>query len=290
MYFCYEHHHALCCFLSDKILISSSTFVSMNIIIPTDFSENSFKAIEYVFANFKSDRLKVTLLHSIGELGFRKAFGGLGVLYNLDKSKTQKNMDRLVQKITKKWGVAPSYHIREENIQDCINELFAKEHNLIVMSSKGENDAPLRLVGSVTKALLHVSEIPILLIPNNKINEVTKITIASDQCKEENHVFIRELYNSLIINDGKVNYLTVVNKDSCKVVNKSVNFEGRHITVERVENNSVVQGINNYLENNKTDILVLFRSKKSKLQFLLGNSVTKEMSSLAKIPLCIIPE
>ena len=261
----------------------------MNILIPTDFSDYSKHAINYVYNNFKKESIDIRLIHTI-----REPHSTSGVLIRLDQLMKQdaiNEMEALVSRIEEVYGERPEYFIKYGHLSDWVKQFAdSLEIDLIVMGTKGSSNMASKIMGSVTEAMIRTAKVPVLAIPEAENKEPVHIVmIATARESLPNADFIERFEKSLNPANLHLDVLRVVPPNSDDKVPKSVEFRGNKMGMKIVESNSVVEGINTYLKSNRVDILGMFHSHKSRLDYLFNRSVTRSICKDCKVPLLAIP-
>lgn len=264
----------------------------LNILVPTDFSDNSFRALSYVYHHFALDKIKVTVMHTIEE-PHSTAF-------------VMKNMDRLMQKDADRGmgGFLKTFEKYFPNIEkpksvivkgyfnDWVNEYAdSQDIDLIVMGSKGiSNDGGL-FFGSVTQSVIRLAKIPVLAVPNKDIEKpVSLISIATPLTTLPHEDFLSLFTNSITPNQPELEIIRVVNEDSKdKFKDNEMTFNGAMIPERYVENDFIVEGLMEYLEKSSTDIVGIFNKTTSGMDYLFGMSSTRNLMSVTTLPLLAMP-
>ncbi|MBT8327269.1 MAG: universal stress protein [Bacteroidia bacterium] len=261
----------------------------MNILIPTDFSDNSIHAINYVYSNFQKEHIDVTLVHAIKEP--QTTAGVLIRLEQLMMKDAEKDMKNLLKKVNDDYQQKPKHHIEYGYLKDWI-DIYAKAHNIdvIVMGTKGESNVRSIIMGSITESVIRTSKLPVFAIPEfEKELPVHQFILATNKKELERVEFIQKFLDNLKLSSPNVDVLVVLNEENRGGLPKSFPLNGFQIGVKTVENESVVDGINDYLANNKVDILGLYHSRNSRLDYLFNRSVTKTICGETRVPLLVIP-
>jgi len=260
----------------------------MKILLPTDFSSNSYQAIQYAYTHFDKSKVSVQLLHVIKE-----PHSTSNVLLRLDDimmKDAKKEMTELLDKLEQEFGSRPTFSIHYGHLKNWVEQMSkSMKIDLIVMGTKGENDIASKIMGSVTESIIRTSKTPTLAIPNSNVNtEIREFLLATNRKEIENDTFFHDLLSNLKLNVPHINVLTVLTNEVSGVP-KSIPLRGLQVGVKTIENKSVVDGINAYLENNKVDILALYHSRNSRLDYLFNRSITKTICGKIQVPLLVIP-
>lgn len=146
------------------ILIHKKTDLFSQILIPTDFSPASWKAVEVGLQLGDQFESSISIVH-IYPLGKKKI--SQIEENNLEKklSKVLKNMTRISEDLSVNHRVKPKNEVVTGNISEKLKEFTTqKNYGLVIIgvnSSGDDND-----IGSHASELLKVSKAPVLVIPN----------------------------------------------------------------------------------------------------------------------------
>lgn len=261
----------------------------MKIIIPTDFSENAYKAVSYVYDHFEKKDIEISLIHTV-----LPPSSSRGVMIRIDdimEEDAHRNMDMLLKRIKESYDHEPEPIIRGGHLKDWVEQVSKiTTPDLIVMGTKGENDIASKLMGSVTESIVRTSVIPVLGVPSDYVSSpVNHITISSALDKLKKQDFIAKCISNLKDKHVHLEILRVI-LDPSQNAPRSVKMNGLEVPVEAIRSDSPVNGINSYLDENNVDLLCLFHSKNGRLDYLFNRSVTKTICARVKLPLLIIPD
>jgi nucleotide-binding universal stress UspA family protein len=152
--------------------------VISNILIPTDFSENSLNAIQYATSFFKNCKCTFYLLH-VNEINHLQPFDRS----NVTESRNQ--LQSLIHKIEKVseneshnfFGITAS-----GNIVDAIRTEMERKHiDLIVMGTKGITGIKKVAVGSNTTDVITKVKCNTLVIPEGaKFSGISNVALPTD--------------------------------------------------------------------------------------------------------------
>ncbi len=261
----------------------------MNVLIPTDFSENAYNAISYVYKHFVPKKTKITIVHTIKEPHSTSTI--LLRIEDLMKKDAENDMNILLDRIKNEFGHRPNYKIKYGYLKNWLQQYGdSLEIDLVVMGTKGRSNVSSKIMGSVTESVIRSSKKPVLAIPQDISAEpLHHFVFATAYDKLECEDFIIELVNSIINKAPVLEILQVIKPNSDIKVPKSIPFNGLQLGVCTINNSNPVNGINDYLENNRVDILGIFHSRNSRLDYLFNRSITKTICGRTKTPLLVIP-
>jgi len=140
-----------------------------NILVPTDFSENSFRAIEFGHYLAQKASGKLHIIHVIDPIFYAtvdKVFDG----EHLQRARYDEAIKELNELINR---------IPQTNVQICYSILEGKPFSkifyytkdkkidLIVMSTHGKTGLSSMLMGSIAEKIVRQSEIPVITLKSN---------------------------------------------------------------------------------------------------------------------------
>ena len=259
----------------------------MNIVIPTDFSENAFHAVSYVYENFNRRGLDIALIHTIKQPA--SASGAMMRLDNLMMKDAQDDMALLLKRIAEKYAHEPEVIIRYGYLKDWVEQVSKiKAPDLIVMGTKGDNDIASKLMGSVTESIIRTSQYPVLAVPARSTKKsLHRVTICTAKNELPQAPFIRNLFTHLTLQNARLEVLRILTSEDQKAP-RSVALETQEIPVETLRNEDVVEGINEYLASSEVDMLCVYHSHSSMLDYLFNRSITKTICAKVELPLLVM--
>lgn len=264
----------------------------LNILVPTDFSDNSFRALAYVYTHFANEKINVTLMHTIEEPQ-STAF----VMKNMSgmmQKDAEKSLKGFVQTFQKHFPdiTPPETLMVKGYLSDWVNG-YAKNNkiNLIVMGSKGMSNEAKLFFGSVTQSVIRLAKIPVLAVPNLTIEKpISLISIATPRTELPHEDFITLFINSVKPAIPKIEILRVVNEDSKeKFKDNEMSLGGIPIAERYIENDFIVAGLKEYLDKSDTDIVGIFNKTTSGMNYLFGMSNTRNLTNVSSMPLLAMP-
>lgn len=265
------------------------------ILIPTDFSDASKFASEYIFDFYKNEQVRYHLIHSYDPPS------GAGSLISIDDIVKKDAEDSLKEEI--EWMI--SLGIDESRITSNVffgefttvinREAKNVNADLIVLGTTGCSGLK-KLIGSNTSALIQNSTVPVLAIPlNAKLpnNNVILFPVnLSEEADFSSISLIRKLavsmntkvevfYASITGND---NYLNIEKQKT--ELSKALDGVDFVFTIEQCED--VSQRILDLIEQKDYSLLVMMPHKYGILKRLFTTSVTNKVVMKISIPLLSI--
>jgi len=183
-------------------------------------------------------------------------------------------------------------HIVEGSFQDIVFDFIEQQNiDLVVMASQGINSIEDRIFGSNALKILRSSACPVLIVPHKYdtvgVSDILYPTEISNKDKAVEHYLagFAEMFDAqltlLHIDDGR----HVINaKDLVNFKRKVLNFHYANIIAEIEPNLSVSGGINEYIDNNKIDLLCITSHTNTFIDRVFKKSTVKSTLSKIRIP------
>lgn len=271
----------------------------MKILVPTDFSEQAMGGALYAAHLAKELNAELILLHVIHveTPTMVHVIAATQVIENeitenvLEKGKSLENA-----LLTKVPDIAISFKsIHGFPIEDMIQEFAIQNHiDLIVMGSKGASGIKKVIFGSNAVALINTSTIPTLLIPEfSQFRRWQTIIYATDIHHVDDEV--RKIIPFAKHFDATIQILHILSPDSeekmeaLEIQNELVKqLKYSKLKFQIIYNKEIVEGIDNYVAEMNSDLLVLFTHRHTFFENVFGKSVTREIAFHNHIPLLVL--
>lgn len=274
------------------------------IVLPTDFSDNSWNAIKYALQLFKGQECMFFLVNTYTPLIFQMDYSALNsVNYGLVdamKETSQKGLDKIMDKIKKEFSdskhtfkLKPSFNTLSLELQEMQNE---KPIDYIVMGTKGATGAKEILFGSNTVHVFKNAKCPVLAIPSGfSFEKPIEILFPSDYEVEfkDNHVFpIIEIASAF---HSRVNILHVstgydlTEEQEENKLKMERYFEKIAHLFHDYKNQEVPEAINNFQLKTRINLLAMINNKHSFFENLFFKSTIKQIGFHLNIPFLVIP-
>lgn len=265
-----------------------------HILVPTDFSENAKKALDFAVNMAQKSNAKLSVLNS-----YFQPSANVEVMKN-SLMEIMANDSKEGLQETEKYikSIAPNLEVVYISLRDtlplAINEVAKNDEiDFLVMGTKGATGLKEVLIGSNAANILDKINIPCLLIPDAYVpTNFEKIGIAYDLQPVSNHNNIRTLNN--IVN--LVNAQTIIGSVNSK--NKITDAQEEYINILKTQVkaaetvflniDSTVEGIHAFEIQQKIDMLVMFKRKVSFFESLFHQSITKKIAIHTHIPLLVL--
>ncbi len=272
------------------------------ILIPIDFSDNSYNAFNYARTLFDSEECTFILLHvylSNPSHLLNEEYNE-GVLAEMS-DESEEDLRLLVTKVTKENdNQNHSFEMasKANTLLKAINSIVAsRKIDFIVMGTKGAKGAKEIFLGSnAVKVINGVDNCPVIVVPQSYIPKKPSMIAFSTNFRRA--FFEKELHPLVDIiktNNAKVNiarimqeeYLTEkqkVNKEALKIIFKELDYIFCKIDIETSE----TAALKEFAKQTESDLISLIHHKYNFFQRLMEEDVVDKISFNSPVPLLIL--
>jgi len=264
------------------------------ILIPTDFSDNSLKAIEFAadFFNQAENRFVVCNVYDIP----RGGTSGLFTLLQQLKEQSEKNMEEFMTSLSANFAsndFTLDSKVIQGNFEDAVAHLAKKEGaDMVIMGTKGSTGLRDALIGSNAASVLKSIQLPVFAIPANyHKTDITQLCFSYDGAAVEQND-LKLMKEVATQHQLPIKVLHVRLKDDSPIQNWPTleNLFGQlKASLHEVSSDSYEEGLKNGIEGEK-DLLVLVRRKKSFWEWLINDSDTQKVIKHFQLPIMVLPD
>ncbi|WP_428741015.1 universal stress protein [Tenacibaculum sp.] len=274
------------------------------ILIPTDFSENSWNAITYTLQLFKDEDCTFHLLNTYTPIIFQydytsasmAQFSLIDTMRNVSETKLKEFSERIQQQFNN-----PKHNFLSSSVFNTlpleISELCHDNAiDMIAMGTKGASGVKEVLFGSNTIHVLKNAKCPVLAIPSEFPFEAPhEILFPSDYGInfQEKHlqpiIDIASMYHSRI-NILNVRYEHELSEQQTHNREKLETFF-KHIAhlFHDIKNQNIADAITNFQLKTRINLLVMINNKHSFFENLFFKSTINQIGFHLNIPFLVIP-
>ncbi|WP_117883104.1 universal stress protein [Aureibaculum luteum] len=277
-----------------------------NILIPTDFSENSWNAIAYSIKYFEKSTCNFYILHVTPIINYASGetpplpFSGSIEKELLKQSKS--DLQDLLNRIKKidlnpnhNFITIPSYDYFIDSIRGQIDK---KKIDLVVMATKGASGIKKIVIGSNTGDLITKVKIPVMVIPEKAIFKVPKeiafptdynifyhTKIISDilEFSKKHDTIIRVVH--VAKKNEELTQFQLENKEYLDEVLSTINH-----SFHRISNKKIEAGIECFVESRDIDMIFMVAKNLTLFQQVMFKPTVEEISYRTKIPFIVLHE
>jgi len=278
----------------------------INILIPTDFSNNSWNAIKYGLAYFKNTECIFFLMHvSLQTYLFSGDVPLISSVEGFDKelvAKAKEELKKLLKRIKKidtskkhKFYTIAAYNFFIDAVKNNIEE---NNIDLIIMGTKGASGFKEVIIGSNTADLITQVKCPVLVVPENAVFKTPKeLAFPTDYNSTyepkilDNVAAIATKFKSFIrvLYVGKKDeQLTNSQKDNKELLNYYFS-EIKH-SFHFITNKKIEQGIQCFIESRDIDMIVMVAKNINLFQRIFLKPLVEEISYHTEIPFLVLHE
>ena len=273
------------------------------VLIPTDFSENALRALEYAQELYKCKRTEFYILHAFAD----QVYGRFNNSTVAERKQTEQEVRKLTEKkladlVEGVVGAPPNPLHRFETIAafdslvDAVND-FVNQHNidLVVMGTKGETSDNKTIFGSYTIQVFKYVTCPVLAVPSDfeytppktilfptdymlpyKRRELKLLADLASDFKSEIHCLYISDFN--VLSDRQVDNRLFLKETLSRAY---VGFETTPIK-------NKVEAILEYITNNQVGMLTMVNSRHSFFEDMLYQSSIDKLGLKVKIPFLVM--
>lgn len=275
-----------------------------NILLPTDFSDNSWNAIQYAVELFKDEKCNFFLLNTYTPIIYDVEYMNVGAasfgLIDAMREASEKGVSKLQKKIEKKYANSDHKFIQISSFNTLtfeIQELSeAKPMDYIVMGTKGATGLDEVLFGSNTVHVIKKAKCPVLAIPSGFSFEAPKeILFPSDYEISFKKKQVKPIVDIALSQTSKVHVLNVSygydlsekqekNKQKLNTLFNTIS----HV-FHSVPDQNVTEAISEFQQKTRVNLLVMINNKHSFFENLFFKSKIKEIGFHLNVPFLVIP-
>ncbi|MDG1730384.1 MAG: universal stress protein [Algibacter sp.] len=275
-----------------------------NILLPTDFSENSWNAIVYALKLFKNETCKIYLLNTYTPVIYHVEYVlidpaqyGLG---DAVRETSLKNLDHLETRIKKEFN-NPKHTIESiaafnNLISEIVDIVEAKPIDFIVMGTKGATGLAEVLFGSNTVHAFKNVKCPIIAIPDGfGFEKPHEVLFPTDYEIDYQDHHINPILDIISLYNTRVNILHAsygYDLSEAQEKNKKIlehYFKKSAHLFHSVSNQTVEEGITNFQLKSRVNLLVMINNKHSFFENLFFKNTINQIGFHLNIPFLVIP-
>ena len=272
------------------------------ILLPTDFSKNSMRAINYARELYKNEHCDFYLLNvfsatsNILERLLNMEPGS--ELYETAKLNSENGLAKVYDMIAMSDSENSKHHFdvisQFNNVIEAIKNIVdQKDIEMIVMGTKGETHTRATAFGSTAIYVMEkVRNCPVLVVPKNAEIEMPKEIVFPSSYKT--HYKRRELIyltdiakkceaTIIILYVKEADELDKNQKENKKLLEEIL--QGTNYEFHSLSHNSVITAVNIFVESRDSDMVAFINKKHTFFGSILTNAMVKEISFHLKVPI-----
>lgn len=278
----------------------------MNILIPTDFSENAQNAIAYALAYFSDVAVNFYILHvshthTITKEEEQELFSDSDTEMQTVQSTSATLREEIRKYQIRSQNPAHSFFPLQENlnlVEAIRKNVIEKEIDYILMGTKGTTKINGAEMGSNTCDVITKVKCPILVIPENaKFNGIKNIAFLTDyNCIYRNKIITR-LSETLDLHRSPLRVLHIKAQNTGLTAAQTDNkgflhyfFKDKKHSFHFVENKDLEIGIQDFVETWDISLVSIVAKNLNLIQRLLLRPAVKSVSYSVNVPFLVLHE
>ena len=274
------------------------------ILLPTDFSENSWNAIKYALQLFKNETCKFYLLNTYTPVIYQSEYVlaepvQLGMLDTF-RDDVLKKLEDLKTRIKKDF-INPKHSIKTIGafnmlVAEIIEIVDDKKIDYIVMGTKGATGAKEILFGSNTVHVFKNVKCPTISVPSGfQFETPHDILFPTDYGIKYKSYHLKPINNIISLYNIRLNILHLTygydlsekQQANKKILEKSFK-KIAHLFHEK-SNQTVEEGITSFQKKTRINMLVMINNKHSFFENIFFKSTINQIGFHIHIPFLVIP-
>ena len=275
-----------------------------NILLPTDFSDNAFNAIEYAVQLFRNEDCTFHLLNTYTPMAYNVGAVADGYSNMLIEEAARNNSESLLldieKKLKEKFNNPKHTFQRQCSFNLLVNEIEAvvKERNidLIVMGTKGATGAQEVFLGTNTVYTIKKANCAVIAVPEGfTYLDPKDVLFPTDFKFSIENKYLPVLRSICTSHKSRISILNVYSGkplESSQATTKDELekfFKHNSYLIQQQENMDISDAVEQFQIKHKIDFLVMIQNKHSFFENLLFKPVIKQMVYHTNVPFMVIP-
>lgn len=284
------------------------------ILVPVDFSETSINACSFALGLAQKLKAEVKLLYSYFNpiINSEPFLEGHSVNYLMDTvvASVEKEARRqiielktrlLAQIESEKLNYVKISYSLDKGVPESVilKHISSYKPGIVIMGTRGQGKSPLNYLGNVTKKVIERAEIPILLIPEksiftgmdyiNRVMYATNFESSDFKSLRKLMTLIRPFNMNIFVAHICMDESTRVDQTKMTALKNHVKdvYPEFKINCDVVCHENIIEGLQEYIENNEIDLIALTTHKRGVIERLFNPSIAKKMIFHSFVPVLI---
>ena len=277
------------------------------ILLPTDFSNNSWNTIYYAIKMFESQACHFILLNTykVSTINVARPMTSTANRHLYDAAKQSSHEELAEMQRRLQGSLHNDQHTFEtyskyDSVRAGVASVLAeKDIDLVIMGTKGATGAKEVFLGSNTvKVIKHIRSCPVLVVPNHyEFTKLKKIVFPTDFTHFFNRSELLPMMETLKEHQARLHIFHVAqtlglneeqeyNKAVLKKHLAPVDFEFHKVDIKT----TVTNAIEEFSEAINADMIALVHYQHTFLEKITQEPVVKKVAFHTEIPLMVLPE
>lgn len=276
-----------------------------HILLPTDFSDNSWNAIKYAVQLYKDDECTFYIFNAytpiIYHVEYVLMYPAQFGLADATREASLQNLNNLVDRVAKEFETNPNHKFetiaRFDTLVSGMKELIDEHHiDLVIMGTKGATGAEEILFGSNTVQIFKNIKCPTLAVPSNfEYESPREILFPTDFKIDYKKTTLDVLLDLAVNHHSRVNTLHVSTGYSLTEAQENRKleleefFKGTAYLYHDFESMEITDAINHFQIKHKINMLAMINNKHSFFENLFFQNPINQIGFHLNIPFLVIP-
>lgn len=274
------------------------------IILPTDFSDNSYNAIKYALQLFKNVEATFYLVNTYTPAIYQAEYvlhspGQIG-LGDVLQENSLSQLGKLMEKLENEFENPKHIFVPHSSFNVLVNEVVEivnnEEANMVIMGTQGATGAQEILFGTHTVHVIKKAPCPVIAVPSGFAYETPKeilfptdyeIDYQKEQLQELLDIAENHLSSIEVIHTSSGYELTETQLKNKQKLN-TVLSKMAHLFHD-LPSQGVIDAINNFQMKKRMNLLVMIQNKHTFFERLFIEPVIKKICFHVNIPFLVIP-
>lgn len=274
------------------------------ILLPTDFSIDSYNAIEYAMQLLKHDVCEFYVLHTysvpiVSAGSMLDSYSAL-VMQDIAKKTADEKLEALENRVVEKFDNDNHTITTVASLNILVDEMLnmVKEHNIdyVVMGTKGASGAKEIFIGTNTMYAIKKLKCPLLAVPSEfKYEPLTEILFPTDYKLDSKNQYLSMLRELCDSNNSRIHFLNAYYGTPLTEEQKETQgfldaffIDNAHI-FELTEETDIVSAVEKFQAKKKINFVVMIHNKHTFFENLLFKPVINQIVYHTNVPFLVIP-
>lgn len=262
------------------------------ILVPTDFSENAYNALNFAIAFANEFGSEISLIHTF------KLYSSTGMFISVEsymEDDARKDLAEMIRETLPKLknGATIKHKLFRGDAAPVIASVADKEgYDLIIMGTQGASGLKEVFTGSTTNGVIKAGKTPLLMIPEAFAYRPVKTAVfAIDQDEISSGAVLTPLIKIARMFQTKINVFHQDTGEEDHGIKARIKefldpLEATyHFSLDRQR---ITDSIDDFVQETSADLLCMIRRKRSFLENIFHQSVTTEKAFHSQVPLLVL--
>jgi nucleotide-binding universal stress UspA family protein len=262
------------------------------IVLATDFSPGSEKALEVAIDIAKKNLSEITLLHCYSPT-YTDPNIPADLMVDIDLKKEidlKEKLDKLARKVQEK-GIVTNYKLIMSSIAESINELSESDGvDFAVIGKTGDTGWLDKLLGSTAEHVINKVKIPLLVVPEKVESTTIDHIFYATQLEYDERDLLSQVFDFADHVKAKVELLNIstdrqldLNNDNELLGQIEERFPNKKITITQFKAHQVEKTLLDHVHSIPNSVLSISSHHRDLFEGLLNPSMSKRMIAKTKV-------